>query len=91
MLCSPADRRGEGHLPALSAHQKRKAQASSLTVLSKVLMSTGKLLPQPLAEMNTQLKNKDFNVKTLWKQPPKKKGGGLGGKEEAELHSIMVE
>lgn len=56
-------------------------------------MSTGKLLPQHLAETNTQLKNKDFNVKTLWKQPPKKEGGGggLGGKEEAELHSIMVE
>lgn len=79
MLCSPADRAGQGHLPASLNFalpiKKRKAQASSLAAVSQVLMSTGELLPLPLAEMDTLLKNKDFNVKTLWKQPPKKEWG----------------
>lgn len=53
-------------------------------------MRIGELLPLPLAEMDTLLKNKDFNVKTLWKQKPKR-SGELRGKEEAELHSTMIE
>lgn len=45
-------------------------------------MSSGELLPLPLAGMDTQLKNKDFNVKSLWKQQPKKKWGLQGKKQE---------
>lgn len=47
-------------------------------------MSSGELLPLPLAGMDTQLKNKDFNVKSLWKQQPKKEWGLQGKKQEKE-------
>lgn len=81
MLCSPADRRGEGPLPvSLSCAlpiKGSKAQGRGLAALSRALGRDGHAL-----------KNKDFNVKTLCRQ---QRSGGLKGKEEAELHSTMVE
>lgn len=68
MLCSPAERRGKGHLPALPTRKENPKPGSYEQIPDE-------LLPLPLAEMDTQLKNKDFNVKTLWKQLPEKEWG----------------
>lgn len=62
MLCSPAERRGEGHVPF----------SLNFALPTSFEQIRDEFLPLPLAEMDTQLKNKDFNVKTLWKQPPEK-------------------
>lgn len=73
MPCSPAERRRKEHLPAslnlALPTRKGNPKRGSFEQIPDAL------LPLPLAEIVTQLKNKDFNVKTLWKQPPEKEWG----------------